>query len=400
MAYGITEQGFIRKTREIIVSELEESYREKFGNLIDLSVYSQDGIRLNMTADVLDENWKLAESVYNAVFLTTATGVNLDRVCGQGGIVRQPAKRAIVDLEFTGEDLSEIPLGTICQTSSGLQFITIEDGVISGTTALVKASAVEAGATGNVASLSINEIATPLVGIDSVENPEPASLGRAIETDAELRLRYTNRGVSGGSSAVAVQTILNNIESITTAIVYENATAYTDVDGRPPYSMEAVIEGGNNNDIANALLNNWPGGTESFGSQTATIIDNKGITRNFKYNNPTDITIYVRVEITRDLTKWINGSEAIVKKNCVKLVGGIDNAISYPGQGIGVDIYSWLLIAAQQGLSDFSTEKIAGIDSIKIFVGLSANPLSGDTIVIAGRERAKLLTANINVVLS
>jgi len=400
MAYGITEQGFIRKTREIIVSELQESYREKFGNLIDLSVYSQDGIRLNMTADVLDENWKLAESVYNAVFLTTATGVNLDRVCGQGGLLRQPAKRAIVDLEFTGEDLAEIPLGTICQTASGIQFITIEDGVISGTTTVVKASAVEAGASGNVASLSVNEIATPIVGIDSVENPDPASLGRAIETDAEFRLRYKERGVAGGSSAVSIQTILNNVESIITAIVYENATAFTDVDGRPPYSMEAVIEGGNNNDIANALLNNWPGGTESYGSLTATIIDNKGITRNFKYNNPTDITIYVRVEITRDLTKWITGSEAIVKKNCVKLVGGIDNAISYPGQGIGADVYSWLLIAAQQGLSDFSTEKIAGIDSIKIFVGLSANPLSGDTIVIAGRERAKLLTANINVVLS
>ncbi|EQA70278.1 hypothetical protein LEP1GSC059_0685 [Leptospira noguchii serovar Panama str. CZ214] len=91
---GVTSQGFIRKTRDEIISDLEAKYRTGLGSDIDLSILSEDGIRMRVLADELDEIHKLAEDIFYSNFAHTATGVSLDRVLNPLGSERQPAKRA------------------------------------------------------------------------------------------------------------------------------------------------------------------------------------------------------------------------------------------------------------------------------------------------------------------
>ncbi|MCE9501137.1 MAG: baseplate J/gp47 family protein, partial [Leptospira sp.] len=316
------------------------------------------------------------------------------------GSERQGPKNSIVDLEFFGEDDSLIKSGTISGTPSGVLFITIEAKTIISESISVKARAIESGTSGNVAANSITEILTPLTGIDSVNNPEPAIGGRVRETDTEYFNRFMEQGSEGGSSAVGIQSALNNIQSILSAIVYENETDFEDEAGRPPHSMEAVIEGGTAEEIADLFVKKWPGGIESFGEESATIIDNKGQTRTYYYNIPEEVTIYVKIEIEKDLDVWVPGSESIVKSNCIKVVGGIDTigdvSTNYKGNGTGKNLFSWELIAAQRGLTEYNSVKVLGIKAINAFVD-TESPASEDTVIISGRQKPKLITANVTV---
>lgn len=399
---GVTEQGFIRKTRDEILSDLEEKYKTSLGQDIDLSILSEDGMRMRILADELDSIHQLAEAVFYSNFAHTATGASLDRVLNPLGSERQPAKRSIVALKFSGVNGSFVDVGTICQTGSGLQFITIQSGTISGGFVILNAQALslDYGINGDVAANAITTINNAIAGVDSVTNLEPARGGRSIETDVEYLNRFLGEGINGGSSAANVQGVLNQIESVLTAIVYENNTDFVDVDGRPPHSMEAVIEGGAPEEIAETLLRNWPGGIESFGSQSATVIDTKGVARTYYFNRPADVLVYVKIDIVRDLTLWVPGSETIVKTNCIKVVGGVDTigstSTSFKGDGTGADVFSWKLIASQSGLSEYSSVKVLGIKSMTAKVGLSS-PANLDELSINSRQRAKLITANIQV---
>lgn len=399
---GVTEQGFIRKTRDEILTELEENYRTRLGEDIDLSIVSEDGIRMRILADEIDKIHQLAEAVFYSNFAHTATGVSLDRVLNPLGAERQPAKRSIVTLRFSGIDGASIPTGVICQNQSGILFITIESGSITGGSILLNAQAleIEYGIKGNVEANSINTINNAITGVDSVNNPEPARGGRAIETDYEYLNRFIEEGVNGGSSAANVQGVLNNIESVLTAIVYENATDFIDGEGRPPHSMEAVIEGGTSEEIGEAFLRNWPGGIESFGSEMSTVIDNKGIPRTYYFNRPVDVNVFVKIDIVKDPILWAPGSEAVVKTNCIKVIGGVDTigpvSTSYKGDGTGADVFSWKLIAAQSGLTEYNSLNVLGIKSMSAKVGFSSPGLL-DELTINSRQRAKLTTANIQV---
>ncbi|WP_432211871.1 baseplate J/gp47 family protein [Leptospira noguchii] len=399
---AVTPQGFIRKTRDEIISDLEAKYRTGLGSDIDLSIVSEDGVRMRILADELEEIHKLAEDIFYSNFAHTATGVSLDRILNPLGSERQPAKRAIVGLRFSGVNGSFVNIGTICQTGSGIQFITIESGTISGGSVLLNAQSlnIEYGISGNVGANLITTINTALTGIDSVTNPEPARGGRVIETDSEYLNRFIDSGVNGGSSAANVQGALNNIESVLSAKVYENVTDFVDAEGRPPHSMEAVIEGGTPTEIGDCFLKNWPGGIESLGSNSTTLIDNKGVPRTYYFNRPTDVPIFIKIDIVRDLSLWETGSESIVKTNCIKVVGGIDTigpiSTSYKGDGTGEDIFAWKLIASQSGLSEYDSVKVLGIKSMAVKVGLSA-PATLDELIISSRQRAKLITTNIQV---
>ncbi|NCN11272.1 MAG: phage baseplate protein [Leptospira sp.] len=400
MSFGVTPQGFIRKTRQQILESQRANARIQLGENIDLSDQSPDGLRLQAQTDELDLLWQTLESIYYSNFLDTATGVSLDRVIAAGGQERAQPKRAIVQLTFAGVPEAPIELGIIVQTPQGIQYITIEESVIGvSETGTCLAQCLDFGEIGNVPEASINEILTPKNGIESVTNLTPASLGRKIETDPETVRRYRERGVAGGSSAANLQSLLNNLQSVITARVYENDTSVEDEEGRPPNSMQAVIEGGSPEEFGELFVRNWPGGIQSIGEESITVIDNKGENRTYYYDRPTDVRVYAKLVITTN-SSFIEGSESIIKTNCIKIVGGIDtigdSSKTYTGKGLGESLYSWELEAAQLGIEDFDTVRVFGITNITATIGLTDTPIAL-ILEATGSERLKLNTEDIEI---
>ena len=383
---GITAAGFVRKTYEEILTDLEAAARLSFGSDVDLSEFSPTGKFIMLMANSLSENWQLFEDLYYSTFIDTSEGTTLDRVCALGGISRRPATQSAVTLTLSGVNTTVVSTGFIAQTATGIQFITTEEGTISGGTVDIPARAVVAGAEGNVADSTITEIVTPVTGVTSVTNAAEATGGSAIETDAELRERYKFRGVTGGSSAVAIQTVLLDIESIISAVCYENNTDGI-VDGMTPHSIECVIDGGSNAEIMDVLLNYKPAGIETIGAVTDSVVDNAGVTRTFNWNVPTPIDIWVDVDITKNAL-WQASYEAQVKAKVAEIVGGTSGAVTYAGRGIGEDVKSWRIIA--------NFDDIVGIDSVIVKVEDGAAPTL-DIFPIDRDERARTDDAKITV---
>jgi uncharacterized phage protein gp47/JayE len=357
-------------------------------NTYDLDVTIDGGVlnQLSFSINVTDDWDTIFQSIESA--LQTATGSTETVVIIDG--------RMRITSATTGASSAVLIAAGTAGSGGGDILAYIDASIANMTTTIIAAvagsagradipaRAVIAGVAGNVAANTINQLASSPAGVDSVNNRAEATGGSAIETDAELRTRYKQRGAAGGSSAVAIQTALGELDGVIAAAVFENNTDVA-VGALSPHSINPVVEGGTTEGIAGVLLRFKPAGIETIGAITGEIVDNAGITRSFKWDVPTPIDIWVDVDITSN-ADWDSSFEATVKAKVAEIVGGTSGGISYAGLGIGVDVKSWRIIA--------NFDDILGIDSVVVKVGLAASP-ANDVETIDNDERSRTDDAKI-----
>lgn len=383
MNYGITPQGFIRKPFNVILQELVQTAQsgEYFGSEIDLSPESPLGALVHLMALAIDRQWQLAEDVYYSMWLSTAEGVHLDRVCKLGFVSRRPATYATVMLRFYGEPGSEIPAKTQAETAQNIVFETINDAVIASEGYVdVLARCALPGTVGIVQSGMINSIKTPLPGVDSVINLQASFGGKDIESDYELVERYQQLPAATGSSVHSLISALKNTEGVISATVFENTGNVVDSNGLPPNSIVCIVQGGADQDIARTIFTKKAAGIATHGSEEIQIVDEYGIDRLIRFSRPLNINVYVRYEIQTN-QEWSDDNIIVIKRNAIKYIGGVDdNNVEHSGVGIANTVYIWKLIAMQQ--------EIVGISSINVKIGKTYPPSQLDNLTFLPLERA------------
>ena len=262
MSFGITTNGFVRKDRDTIKSELITYARSQLGNDIDFSPYSYEGQLLEITVNNMDQVWQDLEKQYYEVYVQSASGVQLDRIGAYSGLTRRPAVKASVSLSFVGVDTTVIPLGFPAQTANGIVFNTTEQVTISGTTAITNAEANVAGVGGIVSENSIVEIVNPLAGVTSVNNPLPSFGGLPIESDLDFRTRILSLGISGKSSVNAIKKEIDLISGVSNSRLSENFNDFN-FNSMPGHSIEAIVSGGDKTLIGQKLYAQKPAGIQS-----------------------------------------------------------------------------------------------------------------------------------------
>lgn len=242
-------------------------------------------------------------------------------------------------------------------------------GVNQGTVGLTQTDAsFESVGPGVAPAGTLTEIVTPVGGLDSGINVEDADVGRAIETDNELRARRaTTLQVAGAGTVEAIRSRLLDLDGVTTAIVFENDTNATDIDGRPPKSFEAVVEGGDSQEIADLIWQAKPAGIATFGSVTLPVVDSLGNNQDISFSRPTQVPIYIEVDLTTNLNFPANGVAAAV-------AALVSRGAESFGIGQNVIVYPKLICAL---------DEIDGIEDIAIRVGTAPSPTLDDNIVIA-----------------
>ena len=189
--YGITAYGYVPKTYNIILAELEQDTRTLFGDNIDLNLWSPLGMILRVTATSIATIWQDTEAAFYASYSATAEGESLDKIGDDRGVHRNKAVKSYGEVTFAGNDGTLIPAGTSVQTVgvNAIEFITAEGANISGSTALVSITAVEPGAAGNLISSQITVMTRPISGISGVTNASPTIGGADVESDMYYRRR-------------------------------------------------------------------------------------------------------------------------------------------------------------------------------------------------------------------
>lgn len=145
----------------------------------------------------------------------------------------------------------------------------------------------------------LTDIVTTYAGWDAVSNNVPANTGREAESDTALRQRWNNslytRSVGMTDSIASALLTLNGV---TSAYVYENDQDTTDADGRPPHSIEAVVNGGENDEIGLVIWQKKSAGIDTYGSQSVSINDSQGFPHTINFNRPLVVNVWLDIAVT------------------------------------------------------------------------------------------------------
>lgn len=226
---------------------------------------------------------------------------------------------------------------------------------------------------------TIDTIATPMIGWDSVTNPLAATSGEDRETDEELRLRFRNAKFDRATNSLdSIYSALVNVTGVTEVIIYENDTSATDANGIPGHSFLPIVVGGLSTDIANAIWDNKPIGILSYGNTSVSINDIQGFPHVISFSRPNPVVIYISMDITTDNNFPANGEDAI-------RTALVDYFNTQFGTGDDV-VYSRLYTPINS---------VPGHQVESLYVGTSPNPTGTSNIVIPFDSVASLNSLNI-----
>jgi uncharacterized phage protein gp47/JayE len=147
---------------------------------------------------------------------------------------------------------------------------------------------------------TINVIVQSVAGLDSVNNIIPGTTGLNRESDDELRVRRRSALFAHGySTEESIRArILQEVSGVSFCKVISNRKDLPDGDGRPGHSIETIVMGGSNNEIAAKLWQVCPAGIAFHGGTTVVIQDSMEDNQTIKFSRPTLKYIWVRVTIT------------------------------------------------------------------------------------------------------
>lgn len=442
MAFGITTTGFAAKSLQDIKAELEAAFQESFGASIDVSPQSNFGQIIGVMAERYSDLWAQGQAIYSAATPDGAIGVGLDNVAAITGTVRAAASSSTVTITATGTPATVLNTGRVVSVLTvGTRFATTASGTIAAVSAWAISTAyavgdrrrnggtqrvyecttagTSAGAGGPTTTASaitdgtvvwrylgdgtgavdiaaaseetgpkvavsgtLTVIETPVSGWSSVINTLDADLGADEETDAALRIRREQelRG-NGRASVEAIRAAILGVDDVTAATVFENITDATDGDGLPPHSVEVLVQGGTDASLREALWENVAAGIATYGSTSGTHTDSQGIDHTVKFSRPSQINIWVIMNLTVDATLWpADGADQV--KAAIVAYGDAQKA--------GKNAVSAALSAQAFALD------IGVLDSTAL-IGLTNPPSLTATITIALREIAMYDTSRITV---
>ncbi|MFJ7891289.1 baseplate J/gp47 family protein [Lysinibacillus xylanilyticus] len=364
----LTKYGFKRLRTADYLPIIEEQARDLFGEDADLSDLTPLGKFIFLQAQQRAEDNEELEQVYNARFVDTSEGAALEANVMRALIKKKRWLKSSGEVIVNLDKGAKINLDDLFRTKYNVYFKALEavDAVEDGNYRL-NVEALEYGAIGNVEPNDISIIVNPQYGINSVTNPDAFFNGQDEETDQELQGRYyESLGKVGSRRVESIEAnVLDDVNGVRSAIVIENDTNEFDAEGRPPHSIETVVLGGLDEDVAMAIFRKKGGGIRAYGQTVYTYKDSRGIIHEIGFTRATTVSLFVKVYIEKGKQYPLNGDE-LVTAQLVKYVGGTYNNTLYPGVGMSKDVIctkAEARVLSIEGIEDvrveFSTDGVA-----------------------------------------
>lgn len=232
---------------------------------------------------------------------------------------------------------------------------------------------------------TITQVIDTITGFHGAVNDVPVSVGNDADTDETLRQRWSASLYNRGSANIqAVRASVLECIGVNKAVVIENSGDVIDEDGLLPHSIEVIADGGNEEDIANAIFTKKSGGIQTNGTQVVEIRDSlTDKTYPIRFNRPTSKPIFVKVDVY-DYTEEVWSSNNV---NNIKQA-----VIDYGGQlSFGEDV----IVQRFYGPIYSSTK---GIGRIEVQMSTDGVSYSASNVPISIREVATFEFSNIEVV--
>jgi uncharacterized phage protein gp47/JayE len=233
-------------------------------------------------------------------------------------------------------------------------------------------------------SNTITIISTPVLGWTSVTNTAATIVGNLGETDDELRERFKNaKYVVGTNTLDSAYSDLISLAGVKDVRIYENDTDATIValNNLPEHSYMALVMGGDVNEIANTIWKNKPAGIKTHGDTTVSVLDVQGQSRDVKFQQPTEQTVYITVDITNDTEDELYPLDALIQIKQALVDWFVAN------QAMGKDVRISRLY--QPILS------VPGFFVAALKIGITASPVGTSNLTINYNQYARTELGNI-----
>ena len=368
-----------------VLQYLKDEYRAIYGADVYLEADSQDGQWIAIMALAMFDSMQVAASVYNSFSPLTAQTDALSRNVKINGIARLVASYSTADLRIVGVAGTVILNGQVEDVQSQKWNLPASVTIPVGGEITVTATAAEIGSI-SAAANTINKIATPTLGWQTVNNVAAATEGDPIESDAELRLRQTQSTMIPSLSVMeGIVGAVASLPGVSRYRGYENDTTTTNADGLPAHSISLVVEGGTTQAIAEAIAAKKTAGTSTYGTTSYTTYDQYGVPNAIKFYRPTVATIGIEISLTA-LTGYLSTTGDLIKAALVAYIQTLE---------IGDDILiSKLYVPAN--LSNIGLGDTFNVTNIRI--KKNAGSFGTSSITLAFNEIAESALSDITLV--
>lgn len=312
--------GYSAKRLAELIDDCRTAIRAELGAALQLE-NSVVGNFADLMMARLDEISEATQDLYDSFDERTAIGVYLDNLCSIVGVTRIEAAKSQVTLTLgtAGGVPVLVPAGSTVVAADGQEWVSTANVTIP--PAATEDGTFEPPLTGAITAIAASldvpgtaSIGTPITGWDTVTQATAATPGRDRETDEELRLRRRESlQIVGSASVNAIRAALREVDGVTHARVFENATDYpTTVGGvtLPGHTYLVVVypdpaTATLRQEIAEVIWRRAPAGIASVDATgvlvttyAATVVDVEGISQTvyFGVADPLALTCTVTVE--------------------------------------------------------------------------------------------------------
>lgn len=322
MTYGITPQGFVKKPFSVLMDEIKQDIIA----IDSTAVIEPETVYGNLQATMADREyalWNLFELMYSQRNVYGAVGSGLDDLIALNNMKRYSATYSyIFGFKVVGQPGLVIPAGfTVASTvNPDIKFVTTQDYTIGPDFGTYAPNAygdvlmqLRSTVKGKIVALAgtVTTMETPKFGIAFVEHTNDAASGRNRETDVEvLERREKSLTTTRGATVNGIIRAISDLNEDDTKVpltyvdVISNSDSVTDQRGRPPHTVECIVEQqGNTNsrdqEIAQIIFDSKGAGTNTYGELGPFITtDYKGREYEVFFSRPALIPIYVIVNLS------------------------------------------------------------------------------------------------------
>lgn len=388
----VDSKGLHISTYNDILEHLVSSMKQIYGDDIYLDNSSPDYQMLSIFALVQSDTLQAMVYAYNARSPETAIGTSLDSVVKLNGIKRKAASHSTCEVKITGTPFTQILNGAVRDRAGLIWDLPSSVIIDSGGATYTVATCRESGAVSALAG-DLNEIDTPTYGWISAENEVAAVLGNEEETDAQLRERQTISTANPSQTMLAgTKGAIAALKNVSRFAVYENDTNTAEVTtdnphGLPAHSVTCVVEGGTNEDVAEAIFLHKGIGCYTHGDVEVKYTDQNDYINRIRFFRPDYKDIFVKVVIKK-YTGYISTMTSKVREAVYDYLAALTI-----GSDVSASVLSNIITACNPSL----TKPIFGIKDLKI--GLSKETLAAQDITVGFKEIPNPSYANIEVTL-
>lgn len=253
---------------------------------------------VNIATDVIDNLADNLLSMFQQLQLAYSEGVMLGVLGQLQGAPRLSGSKTIQDITIETNRITTL-VGGVFKVKDATQNIYVlqdtQTNLAIGTHLLTfvaeSEGAIESGLN------TINIIDTPQVGVISVNNATaPTFVGTNFESDVRYRTRLAlSKQINALGYLGSLLAQLFNIENVTLANAIDNKTDVVDIYGIPARHTACVVEGGDENVIAETIskYTNLP----TFGDIGIDVLLPNNLTQVFYFSRPVNTPIYAKIEI-------------------------------------------------------------------------------------------------------